>query len=370
MTGGVDRAHDVHMARSIGIDIGATWTSGVLLGEWGDVLRRTTPVHTPELDSADLIRLLLEIVDELQVDARVSAVGVACAGRIRYPQGRIEQAVNHSHGHFELRRRLRSRLAGVRVVVDNDGNAAAWAEYRMDARIRRGRGVLVLAVGTGLGSGLVANGVIFRGQDGMGMELGHVVSNPAGRRCGCGIVGCLETEVSGRALTRAGLARMEQELDGELARFAAEPGREDTFVSDAALVGVPAALELIAEAGTRLGAFVAGQLNAYAVDQIVVSGGLTAAVGDLLLNPMRTECRRLLPVDGHPRMPVIRRSALGDDGAMIGAGLLALEHGRTGRGYRRPSVTAVWRWGAGRAALLGLSTRTTVTRRSDSQHSN
>lgn len=195
---------------AIGIDIGGTKIAAVVVDSVGhrvDKARRPTPGH----DAAQVEDAVVDLVDELRGRQDVSSVGVAVAGLVD-PDGVVMDAVHLAMDHHPLRARLQERI-GMPVQVENDGTAAAWAEYRFG----KGAGadpLLVVTVGTGLGGGLVVGGKLIRGAFGTAGEVGHVViEREGGRPCPCGDRGCLEQYSSGRALVREA-RRMVKEFPG------------------------------------------------------------------------------------------------------------------------------------------------------------
>src|SRR5262249_39035966 len=139
------------------------------------------------------------------------------------------------------------RAVGRPTVVENDASAAAWGEFRLGA----GRGaseVLVVTVGTGVGGGLIAGGELLRGANGFAAEIGHVIVEPGGPRCGCGNLGCWEQVASGRAIDRLGREAAARDPSGAIARLAAgEPSAvTGTTVTEAAPADDAKAMAILA----------------------------------------------------------------------------------------------------------------------------
>ncbi|HJT99910.1 MAG TPA: ROK family protein, partial [Actinomycetes bacterium] len=176
--------------RAIGVDIGGTKiAAGVVTGA-GHILDRTR-LPTPPDDESATLAALFEVVDGLRArDPAVAAIGLGAAGLVEWPHGNARWAPHNSYRRMELRRLLHERT-GLPTVVDNDANAAAWAEARFGAGAAGGDLVLV-TVGTGIGGGLVLDGRLHHGEHGFAGELGHLIVAPDGDRCACGNVGCLE----------------------------------------------------------------------------------------------------------------------------------------------------------------------------------
>ncbi|HZA81818.1 MAG TPA: ROK family protein, partial [Actinomycetes bacterium] len=203
---------------AVGIDIGGTKIAGGVVTAAGQVLDRTR-VPTPPDDQAATLAALLAAVEELWGrHDRVEAIGVGAAGLVEWPGGRARWAPHNSYRRLELRRLLHERT-GLPTTVDNDANAAAWAETRFGAGVGSDNLVLV-TVGTGIGGGLVLDGRLYHGEHGFAGELGHLIVDPDGDRCPCGNRGCLEAMASGSTLGRLGRAAAAADPGGRLAALA------------------------------------------------------------------------------------------------------------------------------------------------------
>lgn len=185
---------------AIGIDIGGTKIAGALVSESGEILRMDRR-PTPAGDPIAIVENVVELIRELSAGEQVSAAGIAAAGFIDADQSTVYYAPNINWRSEPLRDDLLARLPELDITVDNDANAAGWAEYRFGA----GRGVrdmTMLTIGTGVGGAIVTEGRLFRGGFGAGGEIGHLRVVPGGLPCGCGQRGCIEQYGSGRALLR------------------------------------------------------------------------------------------------------------------------------------------------------------------------
>jgi glucokinase len=222
---------------------------------------------------------------------------------------------------MELRRLLHERT-GLPTVVDNDANAAAWAEARFGAGAGGGDLVLV-TVGTGIGGGLVLDGRLYHGAQGFAGELGHLIVAPDGDRCACGNRGCLEAMASGSTLGRLGREAAAADPGGRLAALAAGAPVTGEVVFAAALEGDRVALSLFERIGHWLGVGIASLVTIFDPDLVVVGGGV-AATGDLLLAPARASFDRYVHGRRHRELPPIVPTRLGGDAGLVGAASLAL----------------------------------------------
>jgi glucokinase len=214
---------------------------------------------------------------------------------------------------------------GLPVVIENDANAAAWAEFRFGS----GRDVddlLLVTVGTGIGGGVVLDGNLYRGASGFCAEIGHMRVVPDGILCGCGNRGCFEQYASGRALVREvrAIARAGSGLaDALLARAGGDADAiTGPMVTQAAQEGDPFAAEQLASLGRWLGEGIASLVAVLDPAVIVVGGGVSEA-GDMLLTPARAAFAGNLAARAYRPMPEIRRAQLGNRAGIIGAADLA-----------------------------------------------
>ncbi len=309
---------------AIGIDIGGTKVAGGLVDADGGILhraRRDTPHRSKS--PAVVEDTIVEVVHELlgvAGDGRVSAVGIGAAGFVAADRATVVFAPHLSWRHEPLRDALRRRIP-VPIFVDNDANAAAWAEWRFGAA--RGESHLVMiTLGTGIGGALLMDGHLVRGRFGIAGEFGHMQVVPGGQRCECGNRGCWEQYASGNALVRE--ARSLMTANSPLAtdlleRVGGDPMQlTGPVITEAAREGDPTAIELFAEIGQWLGVGIAGLAAAFDPGMFVIGGGVSAA-GDLLLEPARDTFRRHLTGRGYRPEAEIVAAELGNEAGLIGA---------------------------------------------------
>ncbi len=308
---------------AIGVDIGGTKIAAGVVDEDGAILvrhKRETDPHEP----GAIEETVVELVEELAGEHEVGAVGVAAAGFVSSDRATVLFAPNIAWRDHPLRDRLAASV-DLPIVVENDANAAGWAEYRFGA----GRGVqdmVMLTIGTGLGGAIVVGGTLLRGAHGVAAEIGHVRVVPDGHMCGCGHPGCWEQYASGRALTRQARAAAVAYPDRAQALLALAGGDEKKIkgphVTQVAQAGDELGIELLAELGTWIGAGVA-DLVAVLDPAVVVVGGGVCAAGDLLLEPIRHAFGEALSARGHRPEPRIVVAELENDAGIVGAADLA-----------------------------------------------
>ncbi|MDO5629475.1 MAG: ROK family glucokinase [Mobilicoccus sp.] len=315
---------------ALGVDIGGTKVAAGLVDHSGSIRHRTRR-NTPERTSSPRVveDIIVDAVQELVAGARergetVGEVGVGAAGFVGADRATVVFAPHLSWRDEPLRDALRGRI-GLPITIDNDANAAAWAESRFGAA--RGQShVAMITLGTGIGGGLLFDGVLQRGRFGIAGEFGHMQVVPDGVRCECGNRGCWEQYASGNALVREArtlMAARSPVAEDLLARVDGDPSRlEGALVTQAAREGDPTARELLAEIGQWLGVGLANLAAAFDPGIFVIGGGVSAA-GDLLLEPAREAFRRTLPGRGYRPRATIVPAALGPDAGLIGAADLA-----------------------------------------------
>ena len=311
------------MGLTIGVDIGGTKVAAGVVDEQGGIVasaRRDTPSNDP----AKIEMLIADVVRELQASHDIEAVGIGAAGFVDAARSTVVFAPNLAWRDEPLRRNLEKRC-GLAVVVENDANAAAWAEARFGA----GRGqqyLVVLTVGTGLGGGLVIGGELYRGRLGIAAEFGHVTVEPGGRRCGCGGRGCWERYASGRALILEAqeLATVSPAIAGRFLELAGGQPEAITGldVTRAAQDGDEAALEAFRVVGTWLGQGMAALAAVLDPGMFVLGGGVSAA-GELLREPAERSLQERITARAYRDVPAVRLAELGPEAGIVGAADLA-----------------------------------------------
>lgn len=318
---------------AIGIDIGGTKIAGALVDELGGIVRSVRR-PSPAGEGDRIVDVVAEMIEELAGDGEVVAAGVAAAGFVDAAQSTVYYAPNLDWRNEPLRQKLEHRL-GMTVVVDNDANAAGWAEFRFGAG-RLVSDMVMLTIGTGVGGAIVTGDRLFRGGFGTGGELGHLRLVPDGLLCGCGQRGCIEQYGSGRALLR--LANEIADAGGighVLARVREERGLDGGSVGELIEAQDAGAVEALRRLGRSLGEACA-TLSAVLDPQRFVFGGGVAAAGELLLEPVREAYLEHLPARGYHPEPDFVIAEFVNDSGVVGAADLARawvdEHGARARG--------------------------------------
>ena len=314
------------MNLAIGIDIGGTKVAGGVVDENGGILaraRRDTPHRSkrPQVVEDTIVDVVQELMSQ---QPSVEAVGIGAAGFVAADRATVVFAPHLSWRDEPLRDAL-SRRIDVPIMVDNDANASAWAEWRFGAAQGESH-VVMVNLGTGIGGAIVMHGEVIRGRYGIAGEFGHMQVVPEGQRCECGNRGCWEQYASGNALVREARAMIlaNSPVASDLA--ARVGGRADDLtgpiVTEAAREGDPTSIELLAEIGHWLGIGIANLAAAFDPGTFVIGGGVSAA-GELLLGPARETFRRRLTGRGYRPEAQIVAARLGNEAGLIGAADLA-----------------------------------------------
>jgi glucokinase len=308
----------------VGLDLGGTKILSVCLDTSLTVVGRDYR-ETKADDGPDAV--ISRMVDSALAAAEgreLHAIGVSAPGPLDLNRGIVTKAPNlPGWVDIPLQDRIRE-IAGVPAWIENDANAGALAEHRVGAG-RGSRHMVLVAVGTGVGGGLVLEGRLYHGASGGAGEVGHMVVDPDGEICGCGRPGCLEAVASGRALERAAAEIASAEPDGLVARLARDEGEEpDGRILDlAASQGDGAATEALTRAGAFLGAGLTNLVNVLNPDVIVIGGSVRNS--DLYVRTA-VEAMQRDAFAQHAADVRVVLAELGDDAPAIGAALIAIEH--------------------------------------------
>jgi glucokinase len=291
--------------RVIGVDLGGTKILAGVVDDRGKVERRWE-YPTPTASQGELLAGLDAAIEEILTDD-IAALGFGLPSPIDQKAGRALQAVNIPLDEsVDFRGRMRERF-GLPVGIENDANAAAYAEFRFGAA-RDVETMVMLTLGTGCGGGAVVDGKLFRGW----AEFGHMVIVHDGIPCQgtCTGRGHLEPYVTGVAATKLAQAEFGPAVDAHrLVRLANE--------------GEQRAVEILDGIGRHLGSGIGTLVNIFNPELVVIGGGFAAA-GDFVLAPAREVMRREALARAGYRIPIVR-AELGTAAGLIGAGLVAFD---------------------------------------------
>ena len=308
---------------TIGVDIGGTSVRAGVVDRHGNVLdtaRAPTPAGETALEDA-----IVAAVSGLAVRHRICGVGLAVAGFVTTDRRSVMFAPHLAWRNAPVGDRISQRL-NLPVVLEHDANAAVLGEHRFGAA-RGARVALLVAIGTGIGGGLLLDGELFRGAYGVAPELGHLRLVPGGRACPCGKQGCWERYCSGTALSATAVELL-----------ARHPGRSTVLLRDsmdsraitgrkvaaAAREGDELAQRAMSELARWLGEGLALAADIYDPEVVVIAGGVSESA-PLFLDDARDHYKKMITGAGYRPLARIRTAQLGDDAALVGAAALAAD---------------------------------------------
>lgn len=278
----------------VGIDIGASHTSIVVADFSAHVLHEVEFPQDinlgPGVCLSEVDTRLRQVLTHLKIDlGNVLAIGVGVPGPVVSEAGAVSAPpIMPGWDHFPIRDHLQE-LWGVSVALNNDAELGALGEWAYGA----GRGSNHLAyikVGTGVGSGLLLDGQVYRGATGCAGEIGHITIQENGPLCSCGSYGCLEALAGGRAIARKAREAVLSGKRTQLATIDPIEAISARDVAEAARLGDLVAQQIVTTAGGYLGIAIADLVNLFNPSLVVIGGGV-AQIGDLLLEPIRRVVR-------------------------------------------------------------------------------
>jgi len=305
-----------------GIDIGGTNTTAGLVTPSGEiVLRKNMP--TVGLDTAE------EFIDAVSamVLSMVSKTGCVLTGigigapNGNFYNGTIEFAPNLPwKGVIHVADLIKKHFPEAEVLLTNDANAAAWGE-RIYGAAKGENDFIMITLGTGVGSGIVANGNLIYGHDGFAGEIGHAIVDPNGRQCGCGRKGCLETYTSASGIVRTAVELLKNNNSKSLLSEISEDQLSSKIIADAAIKGDETAVEVFDKTAWYLALKLADAVAHTSPSSIYIFGGVAKA-GDLLMLPLKKYFNEFL-LQIYKNKVALKWSALpGNDAAILGAASL------------------------------------------------
>lgn len=311
----------------VGVDIGGTNLKAGLVDERGELLATQKMKVASIVDSEGLAWTIASLVQELSHLAdvpltEVASVGVGVPGTVEIRSGSINYTCNLPLRNVPLRK-LFHRYLDLPLYIENDANCAALAEFLVGAG-RESKRFVTITLGTGVGAGIVHNGKIYHGANGMAGEVGHMVIERGGLSCPCGRCGCWEQYASANALKRMTAAALAANPDSILAQVVAE---NDGHVSGqsafiAARRGDPVGQQVCDEYVDYLACGVVNVVNIFQPDTLAIGGGVSNEAEEQLLLPVRRRVERESIPCGRDRRTHVVKAELGNRAGLIGAALL------------------------------------------------
>jgi len=311
---------------AIGVDFGGTKiAAGVVNLETGQLVgtskKKTRQVHEQE----DVVKRIISVVDEALSESgidpkKLQGVGIGAAGMVNRQKGILLAAVNIGAHDLPLAEPI-SKNYGVPCKLGNDVEVATLGELYFGAG-RDCDNFVCIFVGTGIGSGIVRDGKIYRGFTGTAGEIGHMVLFPDGRQCGCGSFGCLEAYASRTAVAKTILVDLNRGLDTTL-RDKVDMSKgilRSKVLANAVVSGDLIAKTAIEECARFMGMGLASVINFYNPQRIILGGGLIEAV-ELYFHLAAQEARRRALKIPSRKIEIVK-AELGDYSGIVGAAML------------------------------------------------
>ncbi len=268
-----------------GVDVGGTKTWVVVMDDRDHILYE----HVTPTDRSSLVGQIAGLVGVAtrQLGQDVAAVGVAIPGLVDPEDGSVSMAVNLGITHLRLGPMLQTAL-GIPVFVEHDARAAVlWLSgHATDVPPQAPASVAFLAIGTGISAGIVLDGALLRGDNGLAGEVGHIVADPDGALCACGMRGCLETIAAGPAIGRQADEAL---AAGRSSVLSPHSSAADVFRASSA--GDEVAVEIVDRVADHLARAIRSLALTLGVRRVVIGGGVAAA-GPALLDPIRAHIAR------------------------------------------------------------------------------
>lgn len=309
---------------AIGIDLGGTKLAAAIVSEKGNVIEKSG-IPAPRTAGA-IILSISKMVDEITKKTKIGktqikGVGLGVPGPIDFKK---QEIVNLTHIQNVKNLKIAEEVTkktGLQSIVDNDGNAAALGEKLFGAGKNTDH-LIMLTIGTGIGSGIIDKGKLVRGFKGTGSEIGHMTIKYNGPKCACGNRGCIERFVSGPVI--AAKARKTLTLS-EASKISKTISAKNDITAETVVAGAKQGndkcLQLLDEAATYMGIAISNILNILNPQVVIIGGGLGMAAFDLMAKTMLNEIRQraLSPnLDGF----LLKKASLGTDAGVIGAASL------------------------------------------------
>ena len=316
----MNSASAVNTGLTVGIDIGGTKVLGGVVDTTGKILGSFRK-DTPKSGGQDLINVIIDVIKELQKNHEISGIGVSTAGIVSSDRKTVIAAGNIANWNNVALADALIKEFGLPAVVENDANAAIWAEYKF-GNAKNLNPVMFFIIGTGMGGGLIIDGKLYRGAHGIGAEFGHMMVKLDGEKCGCGAIGCIETYASGSALMRYAHEEISTHPEVGKELLAYGDGTLDGFtgqaLNKAAQDGNTLALTAFSKQADWVGSAIASYTLLLDPEAIIIGGGVIDA-GEIFLKPAIAAAEKYMPFAGKHPLPRIIAAKFGNDAGLVGA---------------------------------------------------
>ena len=312
----------------VGIDLGGTNIVAGVVDEDGNIVVKasckTSTPRTMEAICDDMAAVAQSALENAGLTTNdVQYIGIGAPGAVNSETGVIEFANNFGFHNWEIVNMMEQRL-GTKIYVENDANAAAYGEYCVGAA-KDANDAVMITLGTGVGGGIIVDGMIYSGSNYAGAEVGHMVIQHNGRLCTCGRRGCWEAYSSATGLInmtkeacsiqQAPNYLLYQSIDGDLSKITGKTA------FDAAQQGCPLAKSVIDMYIDYLGCGITNIVNVFQPEILCIGGGISRQ-GDYIIEPVKRIVEQNRYTKHNNKQTVICAAELGNDAGIIGAAFL------------------------------------------------
>ena len=310
----------------VGIDIGGMTIKGGIVDEKGNILARKVVVTSPGKEDLLIVQDIANLIEDLVKDCKdeIEGIGIGCPGSIYDEKGIVRYSCNINFRNTPMARMIAEKTQIKNVKLSNDANCAALGETMFGAGNGAKNSVMV-TLGTGVGTGIVADGKLITGNRSAGAEGGHIQINLGGAVCGCGKKGCYEAYASATALMNQIQTACEKHPDSLLAKKVKEDGNSGKIVFDCAKEGDKVAIAVVKRYIKYVGVGLVNYANIFAPEVIIIGGGISNQ-GDNIIKPLqRYVSRNKYGAEYTPKVKVVA-ATLKNDAGIIGAAALCINH--------------------------------------------
>ena len=311
------------MEYRIGVDVGGMTIKAGVVDEAYRIVKRGV-IKTPDTFESTveaIAQMTSDLAGQLGFSAEeLPGIGIGTPCSVVPETGRLILANNVGWKDESMKEELAKYLS-IPIYVGNDANCAIIGEAVAGAAVGK-KHVILVTLGTGVGSGIIVNGKLFSGGDGLGAEIGHLPLVFDGIPCSCGLKGCLECYASATALIQQTKDAIKQHPESAMCRWEQANGEVDGRTAfDCARQGDAVALEVVDRYTSYLTAGLGGMVNIFRPELILIGGGVSNA-GEILLDGIRKKLSRYVLAYDIVGGPDIRKAELGNDAGIIGAAFL------------------------------------------------
>lgn len=302
----------------LGIDIGGTNIRAAIVDINGEILKRKKIKSDARTGIEKVVENLTDVIKQFDPYSK-KFIAIGIPGIIDQGKGVLTQAPNISGvKNYPIVKKLSDYISTTNVLIENDANAAALGEFWKGSG-SGANSMLMLTIGTGLGGGIILNRELWRGEDGMAGEIGHIVINSDGPKCNCGNYGCLESFVSAEAVRRSVSEneKLKELLSGT------PPDDIPEKIMEFALGGNTESIKIWKDLGINLGIGITSLINLLNVDSVIIGGGVSNA-WELFEKYMQGEIENRA-LRGPWERVTVSRAKLGDEAGIMGCAYLAFK---------------------------------------------